>query len=463
MALPGFSGGCLPLPSAARRAYNRATIMKRLPAALAFVLLSSVALSGLGRREQGVAAAERRTIRVAWWGSEARHERTIRALQLFERDHPDTVIEYEYAVWNDYWTRLTTQAAGNDLPDVMQQDYQYLTEWVGRGLIVPLDGEVAAGALDLSDVLESSLAGGRVGGKLYGVSLGTNSVCMMLDADAFAKAGIPLPADDWSWADFERVSLALTRRLGIPAVSGNIVHDHVWRSMYLGERLWAYAADGRSLGYPASDDALFADHLSMARRLIAAGAMIPYSEIVSARSRGVEDDRIVKGKSVITFLWSNQVVAAWTASGIESRRFALRPLPRIGPGAGSSNYMKPAQFFSVTRNAEALRDAARLVDYFTNSIAANTLLMAERGVPIAGKVREALKPLLAAPQRQVFEFLERIQGVVAPIPPPDPVGNTDLINNVFIPLVVDPVMFGAITPREGMRILREQAVRILGR
>jgi multiple sugar transport system substrate-binding protein len=436
--------------------------MQRLALALALSLLFSAALFGFGGRERAAEVTERTTIRVAWWGSQARHERTIRALQLFERDHPGVTVEYEYATWNDYWTRLTTQAAGNDLPDVMQQDYQYLTEWVGRGLIVPLDGETEAGVLDLTDASASSLAGGRVDGKLYGVSLGTNSVCMMLDADAFRKAGVALPADTWTWADFERIALSLSRRLGVPAVSGNIVHDHVWRSMYLGEGLWAYARDGRSLGYPPTDDALFADHLALARRLVAAGAMIPYGDIVALRSKGVEDDRIVTGRSVITFLWSNQVVAVWTAAGIDTRHFELRALPRIGVRAGSSNYMKPAQFFSVARNAGSARDAARLVDWFTNSVDANRLLMAERGVPIAAKVREALKPLLAAPQQRVFEFLERIQGDVAPIPPPDPVGNTDLINNVFIPLVVDPVMFGTITPLEGMKILRQEAARILG-
>jgi hypothetical protein len=41
------------------------------------------------------------------------------------------------------------------------------------------------------------------------------------------------------------------------------------------------------------------------------------------------------------------------------------------------------------------------------------------------------------------------------------VGNTDLINNVFIPRVVDPVMFGTLDASEGMRILRREAARIL--
>ena len=194
--------------------------MQRLASALALSILALLPFSGCGSRGKAAGTVERSTIRVSWWGSEARHERTIRALQRYAQEHLSSVdIEYEYASWNDYWTRLTTQAAGNDLPDVMQQDYQYLTEWVGRGLIVPLDAEIAAVGLDLSDTAESSLAGGRVDGKLYGVSLGINSLCMMLDADAFERAGLPLPPDSWTWADFERIALSLARTLGIPAVT----------------------------------------------------------------------------------------------------------------------------------------------------------------------------------------------------------------------------------------------------
>jgi multiple sugar transport system substrate-binding protein len=424
------------------------------------LLLAAASAAGLPRAETA-AAPERTSLRVAWWGTAARHERTIKVLRMFEQANPTVDVDYDYSGWNDYWTKLVTMAAGSNLPDVIQQDYQYLTEWVDRALIVPLDGQLAAGSLDLSDARESSLAGGRVDGKLYGVSLGINSVCMMLDVDAFRKARVELPPDNWTWADFERISLAITRALGIPAVSGDIVHDHVWRSMYLGKGEWAYTKDGRSLGYAAADDAVFAGQLRLARRLIAAGAMIPYSEVVAARSKGVEDDWIVTGRSAITFFWSNQVVATWTAAGVDTRHFALRPLPRLASGAGSSNYLKPAQFFSITKDSGSPKAAARLIDYFTNSIEANEVLLAERGVPIASKVREALKPLLPAPQRVVFDFLDRIQNDVAPIPPPDPVGNSDLINNVFIPRVVDPVMFGVISPEEGMRVLRKEAARIL--
>lgn len=435
--------------------------MKKL--LLAAVLLSFAALAfSAGRAETIGESTKKMILRVAWWGSQQRHERTIRVLQLFEQENPNITIYYDFASWDDYWTKLTTMAAGNNLPDVMQQDYQYLQEWAGRGLIVALDAYLAKGQLDFSGIPESSLRGGRLGGRLYGVNLGDNSLCMMLDADAFRRAGVALPPDNWTWADWEQICLTLTRKLGIPAMSGQPAHDHIWRSLYLGKGLWAFAEDGTSLGYPEREDALFAVHLKRAKRVLDAGAVIPYSEIVASRTKGVEDDWIVQGRSAITFAWSNQVVAAWTAAGIDSRHFELRPLPRISATAVSSNYLKPSMFFSVTRNAVDPDVGIKLIDYFTRSIDANKILMAERGVPISGKIREALKSSIKAPQQVVFDYLDRVAVDARPIPPPDPPGASDLINNVYYPQVIDPVMFGVISPEEGVKRLRKEAPRILG-
>jgi multiple sugar transport system substrate-binding protein len=436
-------------------------VMKKL-LLLALLCCLATAASASGRSETIGESGSRVILRVAWWGSQQRHERTIRVLQMFERENPNVTVYYDFAGWEDYWTKLVTMAAGNNLPDVMQQDYQYLQEWADRGLIVPLDVYLGGAGAELQGVPESSLASGRIGGRLYGVNLGDNSLCMMLDVDAFSRAGVALPSDDWSWADWETVCLILTRTLGMPAMSGQPAHDHIWRALYLGRGFWGFSEDGASLGYPEEQDALFAEHLKRAKRVLDAGAIIPYSEVVASRTKGVEDDWIVQGRSAITFAWSNQVVAVWSAAGIDSRRFELRPLPRAGAGALSSNYLKPSMFLSITKNAMNRDLGVRLIRYFTESIEANRVLLAERGVPISGRVREALKGTLEAPQRVVFDYLDRVARVARPIPPPDPPGASDLINNVYYPQVVDPVMFGVISPEEGARKLRQEAPRILG-
>ena len=71
-------------------------------------------------------AEEQITLRVSWWGSQDRHNRTLAAIELFEERYPHVTVEAEFVGWNDYWERIATQAAGRNLPDVFQQDMQYI-------------------------------------------------------------------------------------------------------------------------------------------------------------------------------------------------------------------------------------------------------------------------------------------------------------------------------------------------
>ena len=57
-------------------------------------------------------------LRIAWWGSQNRHDRTIAAIELYEEENPNIDIVYEFNGWEDHWTKLATQAAGGKLPDI---------------------------------------------------------------------------------------------------------------------------------------------------------------------------------------------------------------------------------------------------------------------------------------------------------------------------------------------------------
>jgi len=153
-------------------------------------------------------------LRIAWWGSQNRHDRTIAAIELYEQEHPNIKITYEFNGWEDHWTKLATQAAGGNLPDIIQQDYARIAEWQARDLLYPLDEFVEDGTLDFSNVSQSNIDGGVIDGQLWAVNLGTNSLGLALDVDAFAEAGVELPADDWTWKDFEDVCMALHEATG---------------------------------------------------------------------------------------------------------------------------------------------------------------------------------------------------------------------------------------------------------
>ena len=83
-------------------------------------------------------------LRFAWWGSQDRHDRTIKAIQLFEQKNPGFKMSYEFAGFQDHLTKMTTQATGGNLPDLMQQDYAWISQWVGNGLLRAMDDYVAS-------------------------------------------------------------------------------------------------------------------------------------------------------------------------------------------------------------------------------------------------------------------------------------------------------------------------------
>jgi multiple sugar transport system substrate-binding protein len=407
-------------------------------------------------------AADQVELRMTWWGSQTRHDQTIKVIELFQKEYPNIKIVYEFSGWGDYWTKLAPQVAGGNLPDLMQHDYARIAEWVANDLLLPLDEYAEAGILDFTNVPDAMLEGGKVNGKLYGVNLGNNSQAWIIDVDAFKKAGIDLPPQKWTWDDFEKISLELHKKLGIWSIGHGLADIQLWKSLYLGYGQWSYSDDGKSLGY--TDDQPFINHLKMILRLQDAGA-IPTREVELSEfgdNPGPEGSSIVQGKSAMNYYWSNQISAIWKAAG-ENRNFTMTHLPRPKDGCCSSNYFKPSMFFSITKHAKHPKEAAMFINFFINSLEANQIMMAERGVPISTVVQEGLKPLLTRPQQEMFDFLARVQADHSPIRPPDPKAHADIQNNVYTPEVIDPVLMRKITPEEGVATLRKMATELLSK
>jgi len=400
-------------------------------------------------------------LRVMWWGSQNRHERTISTLDLYARQNPNLNITHEFAGWADYWTKLTTMATGRNLPDILQQDYAFLTEWEGRGLLKPMDEFVRSGVLDFRNVAASSLDSGRVNGQLYGINLGVNSESIIIDVDMFNRAGIPVPSDNWTWADFERIAMELHSKLGVYGFGSGLLNEQIWKGLIISSGGLIFRADGSGLGH--ANDNLLVNHINMVMRLQAAGAIPHISREVSdfASGENVEMQPIVSSQAAMAYLWSNQLTALWTAAGgAGARNFAMVRVPRISNGI-NPNYIKPSMFFSISRDSSNPQEAARFINFVTNDIEANKILMAERGVPVSSVVRDALAPLVDKPQQVVFEYMGRIGATAAPTPAPDPAGYTDVINNVYKPYIRDGVRFGQFTAEEAVRRFRAESEAIL--
>jgi multiple sugar transport system substrate-binding protein len=281
----------------------------------------------------------------------------------------------------------------------------------------------------------------------------------MLDTDAFQKAGVPLPSENWTWDDFEKIATDLHSKLGIYGAGANLDDIQLWKSLYLGYGQWAFSTDGKTLGY--DNDQRFVDYLKMIQRLQDAGAIVDQQqEVAQYRVGNVEALPIVSGKAAMQYMWSNQLVAAWTAAG-NDRHFKLTTLPRPKDGGKSENYLKPSQFISITKDSKHPKEAAMFIDFITNDVEANKILLGERGVPISPKIQEAIKPLLTPAQVETQNYLSLIEKNSSPLPPPDPAAQQKLNDNIYLPQLVDPVLLKQTSPEAAMAQFRKDATSLL--
>lgn len=122
----------------------------------------------------------------------------------FAKTHPEVTVDVQLIANDDIAPTFYKNAAAGTLPDVVFTADSYVLPFVENG--VALDMEPLAKAdpsFDLTDIYPNLLGLSQVNGKgLYMVPSSFDVVTMFYNKDLFAKAGAPLPAADWTWADF---------------------------------------------------------------------------------------------------------------------------------------------------------------------------------------------------------------------------------------------------------------------
>lgn len=407
--------------------------------------------SGDGGAGQGSETPDKVTLRIAWWGGEPRHDYTQQVIDMYMAQNPHVTIEPEYANWDDYWTRLAPQAAANQLPDIIQMDLSYITQYGERGQLEDLTPYLG-NEIDVSNISESALSGGRIGDHLYGFNAGVNALQVHFDPAILEQAGISMDdiSDDWTWDDYEALSLKAAEA-GIwfdTTLKADVFFNYYLRTH--GKSL--YSEDGTQLGY--DDDQLFIDFFGMQHRLVLAGAK-PTPDI-TAQVKGLEDDPLVKGQAASIWQWTNQYVGL---SQVADRPLEMHPLP--GPGAKEGLFLKPSMFWSITKNSQNKEEAAKFIDFFINDVEANKIILGERGVPVSSVVKEALIPELEPAQAKVFEFISWAEQNSSPGNGPDPIGAGEVID--AIDSITEQLYFDQITPEQAAVQFREQANSILSR
>lgn len=388
------------------------------------------------------------TLRMAWWGSQPRHDYTLEVIDLYEQQNPHVTIEPEYAGWPDYWKKLGPQAAANELPDILQMDLSYLAQYGEKNQLADLTPFLNE-QIDVSNISDSVVSGGSLGDQLYGFNLGVNAIGFHYDPALLKQAGVDSIPDDWTWSDYTDMAQKAADA-GLLMDSG--MQADVFFNYYLrtqGKTL--YSADGSSLGY--EDDQLFIDHFGQLADLVEKGA-IPTPDVRDQIVGNVEMEPVVKNEGIGVWQWSNQFGGL---QQVADRPMEMAPMP--GPGMEKGLFLKPSMFFSIAENSKVKEEAAKFISFFVNNEEANAIIKGDRGVPGSSVVKESLKPLLTEQQAQVFDYISWAQEHSSPLDPVSPVGAGEVI--ALLDDITEELFFGEVTIEEAAAEFKTEANKIL--
>jgi multiple sugar transport system substrate-binding protein len=394
-------------------------------------------------------------LRYIWWGNPDRDKRTRAMVDLYQQKNAGVTVDAETYGWNDYWTKLATQAAGGNLPDVIQMDYRYIFEYARRGQLEDLTPYLGSD-LHMENFDKNVLDAGKVDGKLYGISMGANSICLIYSADKVAGAGLAIPdTSKWDWDAFHKMGMDAKGKFADGVYfSANMGMQEPILECFVRQRGKALYTEDGQLGFDATDLGDFWDYWMQMQ----SDGLTPPPDVQAQDKNGpLETTMMAIGRAAFDFTNSNQLVAH---QKLNKDKLDLAMVPNQASGK-AGQYLKPSMLMSQRANSSVPHDAAKFINFAITDLGAADILQIERGVSSDSKVIEHIAPSLSPTEQQILKYLQLVATHVSPLPPAPPKGAGE-VDKQIIP-AFQAVSFGKISVKDAANDFVNKAVGILKR
>ncbi|PXX52016.1 carbohydrate ABC transporter substrate-binding protein (CUT1 family) [Hungatella effluvii] len=410
-----------------------------------------------GEQVQTEEGTEPVTIKITWWGGQARHDYTQKLLDLYTELNPHVTFEASPSGWDGYFDKLATNAASGTMPDIVQMDYLYISTYARNNSLTDLQPFIDDGTIDLTNVSPVLYNSGKIDDKMAGMVLSSTQLAVAYNEDVMAEAGIEAPKADWTWDDFKNICLKIKEKTGKMGTSYPLADDTNNFNYYVRQHGYQlFSEDNLSLGY--DDDQIYIDFVNMISELIKAGAMPNPDEYAAITAKGDEASPLVTGDAGISTAWANYAVR------VQDYTNKLRLVtPPYGDNGVKGLWQKPGMFFSIAETSKVKEEAAKFIDWFINSEEANDIILAERGTPVSSEIRAYLSDSgkLSDIQVEMFGYTDVAIEHCSDAPAPDPAGIAEI--NAEFNSTVYGVLYGQSTPEEAAAAFRQNANEILER
>lgn len=390
------------------------------------------------------------TIRFAWWGGQDRADKTNQAIELFMEQNPDIKVETSFFPFESYNENITIAASAGNMPDVVQGFVGANSDWMEANLLEPLDSYIESGEINVDDISESLQESAKIDGQTYGVALGCNVKCLIVDPEAYEKAGLTIPEVAYESWDALGEDLQKLKDSGLK-YGGDDMFERDFTFPY-------FARQNGECKFSSTQDCTidfsektYTDYYKYKMDWIEKGLIPPYD--VTKESSGPEDSQLAKGNSAVRHCYASQYTQIAGAAG-KTLKMILMP----GPNTDKGTDIRPGMHACMSSSSEHKDAAAKLINFLVNDVECNKILNADRGMPASAKVRDALYETFDDDQKTMADVLTLAENYSSES---DPVakGDTKPIDDVNAGLMEDleqQIVYGEITPEDAYKEIAGQ-------
>jgi oligogalacturonide transport system substrate-binding protein len=315
------------------------------------------------------------TIRFSWWGGEARHDKTMEIIKKFEDKYPDIKVKGEFAEWKGFNKKMNMKIAGNEEPDIMQINYDWIDTYSkdGKGFY---DLKSVSDVLKLDNYSKEMLSYGTKNNILNAIPISVNKQVVYYNKNLAEKYNVK-NYDTWNdlLSSRSKISNGNEYPLELDGTSG-------W------SLLMAYVQEKNGKDFIRPDGTLGFNEEDLKELLTFYKTLVDNKIIPLEIKDGAYD--LSDNKSVSGFSWTSDATKIQGIMEKSKNQVGLGKLPSAD-GKESLRYVKPSMLYAISKNTEHPKESALLLNFILNDEEAAKIQGFDRGIPASNTALKALE------------------------------------------------------------------------
>ncbi|HCG62487.1 MAG TPA: hypothetical protein DEZ27_01445 [Sphaerochaeta sp.] len=355
--------------------------MRKLMTTVCIMVIATGMIFAGGTGESKSSTTETVTLRWLMQVASAEEARQWRELAagVTER-YPDILVELSTTDWNGYWTKLPSELAGGNPPDILYMQSMRAKDYLEAGFL-PLSQYVADDPdINIADFYSGILEGLSIGEELYCLPYDFGPYVMFYNQDLFDLYGLPYPDTIETAEDFEELCSQFAGHDTYGTVVPTVM-DKLY-TYFLGSGASLFAADGTV----KVNDSRIIETIEYLQGLIDQG----YAPRISDTGNNNWDREQFYAGNVATYL-----DGPWNLTNIKEKSSFAVGVTMVPPGNLYRRSQVAGSGFGISKDTDYPGEAYLAIKELTSKNSLSKLAGWGRALPARSSVRDVYYELHA--------------------------------------------------------------------